>query len=176
MVKRCFIHTLAWSCLGLTTVAQIDDGLRSSRQLTKRAGAIANIINPPSFPPYTYAGCYEDVYGINNAPLLNGPTFTSNTQTYQTCATFCSGYAYFGIENGNVCKCGTSLPPTTLIPPVLPVPDLLCNVACSGNLNQNCGASGLLVVFRAPAVAISSSSISSAISIYLPADFSMKRV
>jgi hypothetical protein len=153
MVRGRLTHVLAWACVGSLAVARPDTNLPSSRQLTNRAQSGTNLIFPPRFSPYTYVGCYVSAYGGSggsSTPLLSGPTVTSNALTYQTCATFCTGYAYFGIQNGNQCQCGTSLTPTTLIPPVLPVPDLLCNVACSGDLNLVCGALGLFVVFRAP--------------------------
>jgi hypothetical protein len=148
---------LVWAGVASLAVARPDLNLPPSRQLTNRAQSLPNALGPPSFPPYTYVGCYIAYSGnpVNfqvPIPLLTGPTVTSATLTYQTCAIFCAAYTYFGIQNGNTCQCGNSLPPTTLIPPVLPVPDLLCNVPCSGNLNLVCGALGLFVVFRAPAI------------------------
>lgn len=174
------------------------------------AEAAANLLTPPSFPPYSYVGCYLDVLGtvptgdsnggllgggtggllgggtggllggggvasllpgsgtesglvggILGTPrrILDGPNITSTALTYQTCATFCQGFLFFGVEGGNFCQCGNTLPPTTIIPPVVRVPDLLCDVACSGDLNLVCGALNLLTIFAAPGAVVPTSSI-----------------
>lgn len=151
------MYALTWACIGVTAEAQF--------------------LTPPSFPPYTYVGCYVDTYGPNPGNrVLNGPNITSSSLTYQTCATFCSGFEYFGLESGNFCECSNFLAPTTPNPPALPVPDLLCNVACSGDLNLVCGAVGLITVFRAPGFDPPPVSSSIAISIYIPADLGAKQV
>jgi hypothetical protein len=158
MLKGLFTHVLALACVRLLAAARFGTNLPSDKEVTERAQLGANLFNPPSFLPYTYAGCYADVYGSiggipnSGTPLLSGQQLTSNSLTYATCAQFCVAFTYFGVENGNRCRCGNSLPPTTLIPLVLPVPNLLCSVACAFNLNLVCAASGLLVIFRAPAI------------------------
>jgi hypothetical protein len=148
MVRGQLVHVLAWASVGLSAAAHPDTNLVSSGRLANR-----QLLSPPSFPPYTYAGCYLDPIGglLTGGSLLDGPTTNSTSLTYQSCATFCTGYRYFGVKNANTCQCGNTLPPTTLIPPVLQL-DILCNVACSGNPNLVCGALGLVTVFRAPDV------------------------
>ncbi|KAG9205587.1 hypothetical protein G6514_007192 [Epicoccum nigrum] len=85
-----------------------------------------------------YVGCFLDVstYGL---PLFTGPSFFDGySLTLESCAAFCSstGYesplTYFGIQNGNTCKCGNTNPSISQIATT-------CDAACSGNSSQSCG-------------------------------------
>jgi hypothetical protein len=64
--------------------------------------------------------------------------------TYQSCATFCSGYLYFGIEYSSQCFCGDSYAnPTSLAPPSD------CSMTCSGDATAVCGGPNRLNIFKA---------------------------
>ncbi|KAG8896803.1 hypothetical protein FRB99_008645, partial [Tulasnella sp. 403] len=49
----------------------------------------------PTLTGYTSKGCYVD----QSARTLNGPSKIDNAMTLQMCQSFCSTYAYFGVEN-----------------------------------------------------------------------------
>jgi hypothetical protein len=154
MVKAPLMHLLAWACISSLAVARPDTNLPFGRPLTNRRGLGPPISQPPSFPPYTYLGCYLAFSGDFNQqdPLLTGPSFASATLTYQNCAIFCTTYTYFGVRNGNSCQCGNELSTETLSQP-----QSGCNQECSGNTNQICGADNLFTIFKAPLPVVSSS-------------------
>lgn len=95
---------------------------------------------PNAFGPYV--GCFPDAspYG---SPLFTGSSFVNKTGlTLESCAAFCSSpayngpFTYFGIMNGDTCKCGNTKP--------TPSPSqgaITCGVTCSGNPSQLCGGS-----------------------------------
>ena len=60
------------------------------------------------------------------------------------CAALCSSYTYFGIEYASECYCGMSFAyPTTRDA------EADCNMVCSGNGTEICGASNRLSVYQA---------------------------
>jgi hypothetical protein len=56
--------------------------------------------SPPVNPPvsgYDYKGCYNETSGPR---ALGDKTTSSNTMTVESCAVFCNGSNYFGVEYG----------------------------------------------------------------------------
>ena len=58
----------------------------------------------PKYGDYIYIGCYYDTFGI----LLEDRTLNNKTANYgvgsiEKCSAFCTGFTYFGLENGNEC-------------------------------------------------------------------------
>jgi hypothetical protein len=158
MVKAPLMHLLAWACISSLAVARPDTNLPFGRPLTNRRGFGPPISQPPSFPPYSYLGCYLS-FSASQAPkaLLTGPSFSSSVLTYQNCANFCTTYTYFGVRNGNICQCGNSSPPLQRSPPLLPDSDTNCGAVCGGDQNLKCGSVTHTNLFRAPPPAVSSS-------------------
>ena len=75
--------------------------------------------------------------------VLTGKTTSTSTTTYASCAAFCSGYNYMGLEYGSQCWCGNSYAkPTSL------APDTDCSSLCSGNASEVCGAGDRLTMFK----------------------------
>jgi hypothetical protein len=71
-----------------------------------------------------------------NAPILTGPSAYDSTFTHATCLAFCtaqpgSPFRYFGLEGGNLCRCGSDANPN-----VVRVSDLECNRAAAGNSTE----------------------------------------
>ena len=78
--------------------------------------------------------------------------YTSGTaMTEASCITYCStggrNYAYAGIEYASECYCGNTLDSTAAA-----APETDCNMGCSGDTAQACGAGSRLTVFRNPNV------------------------
>jgi hypothetical protein len=159
MVKATLMHLLAWACISSPVVARPDISLQFGRPLTNRGGISPPISQPPSFPPYTYLGCYVFYSGGILAPvaLLDGPSFTSAVLTYQGCANFCTTYTYFSVRYGGTCQCGNSAPMLNRSPPLLPDSDSNCDIVCTGDPNRKCGSLKRANLFRAPPPAVSSS-------------------
>lgn len=67
--------------------------------------------------------------------------------TEESCIAFCGGKgaAYAGIEYGSECYCGNTLDSTAA---AAPAGD--CNMGCSGNVTEACGAGNRLTVFSNP--------------------------
>ncbi|KAF5353807.1 hypothetical protein D9758_010585 [Tetrapyrgos nigripes] len=91
---------------------------------------------------WTSLGCFTDLV---NGRTLTGPTFTSSTNmTAENCINFCDSqeFVFAGTEFGQECYCGNALQNggtnTTASQ---------CNVACTGNRNELCGAGGRLNIF-----------------------------
>jgi hypothetical protein len=63
--------------------------------------------------------------------------------TYASCAAFCSGYNYFGVEYGSECYCGDSF-----TNPTDTVPETDCSLACSGDATEICGAGNRMNLFK----------------------------
>jgi glucan endo-1,3-alpha-glucosidase len=81
--------------------------------------------------------CVED----SSTRVLSTHLTSSTSMTPTLCINTCSslGYSYAGVEHGSGCYCGNSLygPPTV-------TPDSECNVPCSGDSSQTCGAGNRL--------------------------------
>jgi len=89
---------------------------------------------------WKYNGCWTDT-----APRqLNGATYTSSSMTPSSCVTFCStkGYNFAGVEYANECYCGYALKSASTLKQ-----DTECNMSCSGDADQKCGAGNRMNVY-----------------------------
>ncbi|EON63806.1 hypothetical protein W97_03034 [Coniosporium apollinis CBS 100218] len=109
---------------------------------TTGAGSAATT-TPGSFESkYTYMGCYNETHvsrALNEKGQGGGPGMT-----LESCAAYCSGFAYFGVEYGSECYCGNTLRsyPNGANGPEFSVKQTTeagCNMKCSGNTAQSCG-------------------------------------
>ncbi|KAJ3128526.1 hypothetical protein HK098_004156 [Nowakowskiella sp. JEL0407] len=89
------------------------------------------------FNNFTYIGCFNDGAG---GRTLGAKATVSQTLTVQTCTAFCSGYALAGLEYGVECYCDNYLRNNQTIASS----QLDCNMPCSGNSSQTCGAGNRL--------------------------------
>ncbi|KAI4102702.1 MAG: hypothetical protein L6R37_004233 [Teloschistes peruensis] len=78
-----------------------------------------------------------------SARVLTGKSTTSSTMNYKTCAGYCSGYTYWGVEFGSQCYCGNSF-----MNPTSSVPASDCSTKCSGDTTQVCGAGNRMNLFK----------------------------
>ncbi|KAI4121620.1 MAG: hypothetical protein LQ338_006265 [Usnochroma carphineum] len=93
---------------------------------------------------YPLKGCYNSTVSASSSLLNAASTSLPSTNSAESCVGYCStrGYSVAGMENGNGCKCGASLPTTAA------QLDLSqCNVVCSGNTREFCGANGKTLVY-----------------------------
>ena len=68
--------------------------------------------------------------------------------TLEYCASFCSGYTFFGVEYSRECFCSNGIPIIAL-----QVTDNRCTMTCSGNSAQICGGpNGLSIYQVTPAI------------------------
>ncbi|KAF5310592.1 hypothetical protein D9619_008240 [Psilocybe cf. subviscida] len=102
---------------------------------------------------YQYLGCYQD--GVNGAPRsLQHQLSVTGGMSAEKCAAACkaAGFVLAGLEFGQECWCDSYFPS-----PVL-VPDTDCNIACTGDNTEVCGAGNRLAVYQdtsAPALNLS---------------------
>jgi hypothetical protein len=96
-----------------------------------------------------YLGCASEA---SSGRALSGPSTSSNSMTVQACASYCSQYAFFGVEYSNQCYCGNSLAPSSVLN------QTGCNMYCSGNGTQFCGGARRLNLFQNRAYVVPSGS------------------
>ncbi|KAK4666514.1 hypothetical protein QC763_300910 [Podospora pseudopauciseta] len=93
---------------------------------------------------FEYKGCYTD-----NVPqrVLGGITVAQHDMTLEKCAATCTagGYAFFGVEYGTECFCGTSLDAAST-----KVSEGECSMTCMGNHSQQCGGPNRLNIYEKP--------------------------
>ena len=93
---------------------------------------------------YVSEGCYNEA---SNGRLLTGPAYTNTSgMTVESCVAFCKAsspsQAYAGVEYGQECYCGSSLPNGATTASINS-----CNMLCTGNAEEFCGAASLLNVY-----------------------------
>jgi hypothetical protein len=93
----------------------------------------------PTLAGYAYQGCFVDAV---SARVLSGKATTNSAETYQTCATACVGYAFFGVEYSDECYCGDTFPS----PVAAPASD--CSMPCAGDPTAVCGGPNRINVFN----------------------------
>lgn len=91
---------------------------------------------------YVSKGCYQE---STTGRLLSGASYTNATgMTVESCVAFCktNNQAYAGLEYAKECFCGTSFPTTAATASLSS-----CNMLCTGNHKEFCGAGGLLNMY-----------------------------
>ncbi|KAI0398059.1 heme peroxidase [Xylariaceae sp. FL0594] len=92
----------------------------------------------PTVASYAFEGCWTEGKGRR---ALGARAMAGNV-TLESCADFCQNYHYFGTEFGRECYCGNALAASsnrTLLAE--------CDVACSGDPSEYCGAGDRLDVY-----------------------------
>ncbi|KAJ7068678.1 WSC domain-containing protein [Mycena amicta] len=95
-----------------------------------------------SFLPWKYQGCFADNITDRVFPYQEIDTLPWNPGF---CVVACEtrGFTFAGLEFGNQCWCGHSLPVSPLLS------DIECQMACAGNTSQICGGPERLTVYMA---------------------------
>lgn len=89
---------------------------------------------------YSYMGCYNETH---DRRALNGNGRTGSSNNLESCAAFCSGYAYFGVEYGAECYCGSTIYSNS----VRQSDESGCSMACAANASQKCGGPDFLNIY-----------------------------
>jgi beta-glucosidase len=90
---------------------------------------------------WKYLGCYVDALSPRTLPY--GAPAVSSGMTVEACESEClvANYAFAGVEYGNECWCGNTMPPTAAT-----ASD--CSMACAGNAAEMCGAGGRFNLYQ----------------------------
>lgn len=98
-------------------------------------------------------GCAKDL----SSRLLSGSVLTGQkTLTIDSCLTLCedSGYTYAGLEYGDECYCGDSLPDS------ITYSTTGCTMACAGDASQTCGGDWTIDLYELASTGNSTSTLS----------------
>lgn len=89
-------------------------------------------------------GCYNATLSSTTALLAAASTSLPTTNSAESCVGYCNtkGYDVAGMENGSKCSCAASLSTSAKL---LQLSE--CNVRCSGNSREFCGAKGKVLVY-----------------------------
>lgn len=125
--------------------------------------------------PDGWLGCYTD---NSNSRTLQAYSYTANGMTSTVCRATCGnkGFTLSGVEYGTQCYCKFCLYPNdriltkslggNFLSGGTRAPASSCNMACSGNSSQTCGAAGYLDLFNTTGVSAVSNGISGYIGCY----------
>ncbi|OTA02666.1 hypothetical protein A9Z42_0030630 [Trichoderma parareesei] len=94
---------------------------------------------PAAAGDFVFVGCQTEGNGTR---ALTGAATATGTMTVEACAEFCADFTYFGTEYGSECYCGNTLAPSSLKAPAAD-----CNMLCSGNELEYCGAGNRLSLY-----------------------------
>lgn len=129
--------TLSTAVASSSTVATSSSAVSSAAASSSTSSSAPT----PTVSGWLYQGCMTDSVG---ARVLTSKTTSTGTMSYQSCASFCAGYTYFGVEYSSECYCGLSF---TNTPSTAPESD--CSYTCSGNSSQVCGGASRMNLFKA---------------------------
>lgn len=111
---------------------------------TTQAQAVLPSTTADDFPSgWTYQGCYIDAGSSARTIRLRQPD--NSLLTVKSCVWLCYqlGYAICGLEFQMECFCGNAISNERTLAPV----DSDCNMPCSGNTREVCGAANRLSVY-----------------------------
>jgi len=91
-----------------------------------------------------YVGCFRDSQEELDFSVFKGPW---GDLTPTTCNALCSGYAFFGLQHGNECRCGAS----SWKSKYGTAPDEQCDKPCAGEKTAVCGGKLRNTVFQVKA-------------------------
>ncbi|KAK0545893.1 hypothetical protein OC845_004877 [Tilletia horrida] len=115
----------------------------SSSLVTYSATAIAPATQPTKVSNTTFQGCFPDT--VNARTLQGAAPALGSANSLENCAAACSAYSYFGTEYGAECYCGNAL-----LNGATAGDASQCNMLCSGNGTEVCGAANRLSVYLNP--------------------------
>ncbi|MCJ1402847.1 hypothetical protein MMC11_006068 [Xylographa trunciseda] len=131
-------HTTTSSTV--TTTTSVTSSTPTTLTTTSSTVTTSSSTPKPTISGYTYQGCMVDNI---SGRVLTGKSTSTSTTTYASCAAFCAGYNYMGLEYSSECWCGNSYAnPTSL------APDTDCSFPCSGSASEVCGAGNRLTMFQ----------------------------
>ena len=130
------------ACSGDATEACGGPNLLTVYYANKAPPNPADAVNAAAISPFKYQGCYTDNSPNGRSVKFQEPD--SNTLSVESCVATCKskGYTIAGMEYSSQCFCDNYI----RYSPTL-VADTKCNMACSGNSLQKCGAGGYISIY-----------------------------
>lgn len=99
---------------------------------------------PAKVDVWSFAGCYTEADGVR---ALSDKTYADDGMTLESCASFCKGSNYFGVEYARECYCGNQFNAGSVKTSAAE-----CSMRCAGQDCEYCGAGGRLSVYSLQAV------------------------
>lgn len=87
---------------------------------------------------FVYQGCYTEG---TNSRALSATATASRNMSVESCATFCAGYSYMGVEYSSECYCANKISDGSVLT------STGCSMTCSGNSNEYCGGPSRLNLY-----------------------------
>ncbi|KAJ9474296.1 hypothetical protein PHBOTO_004349 [Pseudozyma hubeiensis] len=114
----------------------------STTTTSSSASATASVTSPSSPSTLAYRGCFNDVTWARVLPVQIS---SLPDQTVEKCTAQClaAGYSIAGVEYGQECWCGNAMALST----TKQATDAPCNMPCTGNATEMCGAGNLINVY-----------------------------
>lgn len=109
----------------------------------------------PKVGAWDFQGCWTEA---TNGRALEDKTFANDSMTLESCAKFCDGSKYFGVEYGRECYCGNTLQAGS----VKATDQDDCSFPCPGDNSEYCGAGKRLELYMTGDLASSSASATAA--------------
>lgn len=88
---------------------------------------------------WTWYGCQTEA---TTGRALSSVSYAADTMTLESCASFCDGFDYFGVEYARECYCGNTFGAGSVN-----APPSDCSMTCAANSNEYCGAGNRLSVY-----------------------------
>ncbi|RYP29171.1 hypothetical protein DL767_006864 [Monosporascus sp. MG133] len=114
-----------------------------SSMTSSSTGAVETLHHRQTVGGYELVGCKKEA---TSGRALTGASFAYDGMTLETCMGNCSGFYYWGTEYGRECYCGNSLAATSDDAALAE-----CNMVCSGDDTQYCGAGNRIELYTSTA-------------------------
>ncbi|RYP77038.1 hypothetical protein DL771_001328 [Monosporascus sp. 5C6A] len=114
-----------------------------SSMTSSSTGPVETLHHRQTIGGYELVGCKKEATA---GRALTGASFAYDGMTLETCMGNCSGFYYWGTEYGRECYCGDSLAATSGDAALAE-----CNMVCSGDDTQYCGAGNRIELYASTA-------------------------
>lgn len=94
---------------------------------------------PSAIGSYSYVGCYTEA---SSGRALSSMATSGSSVDLDSCANFCKGYTYFGVEYADECYCGNALGAGSTS-----ATETDCSMTCAHNSSEICGAGNRLTLY-----------------------------
>ncbi|KAI0911180.1 heme peroxidase [Ustulina deusta] len=128
------------SSTSVTVSPTLTPTLTSSGTLTSTA-AVETPFHRQTLGNFTLVGCNTEAT-VAGVRALSGASYVYDGMTLESCMTNCTGYFYWGTEYGRECYCGNTVHASSTN-----VTLDECNIVCSGDETEYCGAGDRLELY-----------------------------
>lgn len=133
--------SLSTSTLSTGSVSSVPSVTTSSTVTASSSStsAVATLAHKATVAGFELVSCWTEGTGVR---ALSASTYSDDSMTLESCASFCADYKYFGAEYGRECYCGNTVDAST---EGAPLDD--CNMVCSGSSVEYCGSGNRLELY-----------------------------